>query len=84
MKYKKGDKVVITANTSGHRFLIGEIVTVTHAEDRKNEAGQSMTGTSRHTQSMWWFGTTECKPYGYETNREALSLLRRDNHELLG
>ena len=61
MKYKVGDKIVITSMKYGHRYDIGEIVTIKYV------------GTTCYIieeglhYSIW---DEECKKYEYEPNYE--------------
>ena len=73
MKYKIGDKVIITANKSGHMFGEGAVVTITHKDFFKGANKHSYAGDDAKGW-QWWFASHECIPYS-PTNREASKAL---------
>lgn len=54
MEYKVGDNVKVTANLHGHKFRIGEVVTITQVSDVGYEVN-----------NKWWL-----QPYEFELTDE--------------
>lgn len=72
--YKVGQEVIITGNTSGHCFKIGERVTILTAD---NEGSGSYSAIGRG-ELDWWFHRYECIPADYKSNQAAKDLLEQD------
>ena len=55
LKFKVGDKVRVVANTTRHRFEIGEVVTILNASPKDKNCEYK----AENGEEFWWLTTTE-------------------------